>query len=126
MGVVLGSIFPEKMSNLELLCAGFCATLGTNIVPGKNGAEVSIHELFQQTYVMRPPSSVRGASEFNVFVKDLKCDTITIKVTEKSTVDDMKTAIQDHTDTEWRDLTDIFWSTARGWSTGDQLWTTAR
>ncbi|XP_044174065.1 uncharacterized protein LOC122957778 [Acropora millepora] len=97
--VVWGSIFPVNMSNLELLCAGFSAILGTNIVPEKNGAEVSIHDLFQKTYVMRPPSSVRAAGEFHVFVKDIIVTgkTITIKVTEKSTVDDMKIAIQDQT-----------------------------
>lgn len=85
------------MSNLELLCAGFSAILGTDIVPEKNGAEVSIHELFQQTYVMRPPSSVRVASGFNVFVRDFTGKTSIIVVTEKSTVDGMKIAIQDMT-----------------------------
>ena len=109
MGVVLGSTFPVEMSNLELLCAGFSAILGTNIVPQNNGAEVSIHELFQKTYVMRPPSSVRVASEFHVFV-DLtpinKKSTIT--VTEKSTVDDLKTAIQDQTGIPYEDMRLIF------------------
>ena len=95
--VVWDSIFPVKMSNLELLCAGFSAILGTDIVPEKNGAEVSIHELFQQTYGMRPPSSVRVASGFNVLVEDWTGKRRTIAVTEKSTVDDMKIAIQDKT-----------------------------
>ena len=112
MGVVLGSTFPLKMSNLELLCAGFSAILGTNIVPQKNGAKVSIHDLFQQTYVMRPPSSVRVASEFHVFVRKLTgtISTLigTITVTEKSTVDDMKTAIQDQTGIPNEDMRLIF------------------
>ena len=108
MGVVLGSTFPLEMSNLELLCAGFSAILGTNIVPQKNGAKVSIHDLFPQTYVMSPPSSVRVASEFHVFVRNLTGTVITITVTEKSTVDDMKTAIQDQTRIPNEDMRLIF------------------
>lgn len=67
-------------------------------MPQKNGAKVSINDLFQLTYVMRPPSSVRVASEFHVFVRNLTGNIIgTITVTEKSTVDDMKSAIDDQT-----------------------------
>ena len=110
MGVVLGSTFPVEMSNLELLCAGFSAILGTNIVPQNNGAEVSIHELFQKTYVMRPPSSVRVASEFQIFVdlRPIKDRKSTFTVTEKSTVDELKTAIHDQTGIPNEDMRLIF------------------
>ena len=44
-----------KMSNLDLLSAGFSAILGTKVTPqGDDGDQLSIHELFSQTYVMRP------------------------------------------------------------------------
>lgn len=46
---------------------------------------------------MRPPSSVRVGSELDVFVEGLTGKTSAITVTEKSTVDDMKTIIQDKT-----------------------------
>ena len=96
------------MSNLELLSAGFSAILGTNVVPKKNGEEVSIHDLFQQTYVMRPPSSVRAPGEFDVNVITLTGEVHSIRVTEKYTIYNMKTAIQDQTGTPYEQIRLIF------------------
>ena len=44
-----------KMSNLGLLSAGFSAILGREVVLQEGGATSSIHDVFKQTYVMKPP-----------------------------------------------------------------------
>ena len=89
---------PREMSNLELLSAGFAAIFGTYVAPKKNGEEISIHDLFKQTYVMRPPSSVRAPGEFDINVITLTGHQITIRVTEELSVDNVKAAIQDQTE----------------------------
>lgn len=87
------------MSNLELLSAGFSAILGTDVVPKQNGEEISIHDLFKQTYVMRPPSSVRAPGEFDINVITLTGHQIAaIRVTAELSVDKVKAAIQDQTE----------------------------
>ena len=75
------------MSNLELLSAGFSTILGTEVLPQKNGEKFSIHDLFSQTYVMRPPSSVSAPLHLTV-------ETFATQVTEKVTVCDMKAEIE--------------------------------
>lgn len=52
------------MSNLELVCAGFSATLGIKVVPVKDGGGFSIDDLFSQTYVMKPSMLSDGKGSF--------------------------------------------------------------
>ena len=81
------------MSNLELLSAGFSAILGTEVVPQRTGGRFSIHDLFSQTYVMRPPDLVApGEDAFDVNVAGLTGQE-RIQVTGKHTIEEMKAEI---------------------------------
>ena len=67
------------MSNLELLSAGFSAILGTEVAPQKTGGKYSIHDLFSQTYIMKPVETVEkveAGKKFNVYVRGLSGNTI--------------------------------------------------
>ena len=90
------------MSKLGLLSAGFSAILGREVVLQQGGATFSIHDVFKQTYVMkppgyRPPSPKPAHDTFPIFVKGYFGfdDTLTLKVTEKHSVHDMKLQIQE-------------------------------
>ena len=84
------------VSRHSLLSAGFSTILGTEVVPEKNGEKFSIHDLFSQTYVMRPPvpSSVAAPGEFDINIIHLTGESFTIRVTEKVTVSDTKAEIE--------------------------------
>ena len=83
------------MSNLELLSAGFSAILGTEVVPQKTGGRFSIHDLFSQTYVMRPPASVSPSEDaFDVNVAGLTGKMERIQITGKHTIEELKAAIE--------------------------------
>ena len=77
-----------EMSKLGLLSAGFSAILGRELVLQEGGATSSIHDVFKQTYVMkppgfRPPSPKPVHEKFPIFVKGLFGfdDTLTLQVT---------------------------------------------
>ena len=84
------------MSNLELVCAGFSATLGTKVVPVKDGRGFSIDDLFSQTYVMKPPVLPLPASPspslLNVFVSD-GSSTFPFRVKGNHSIHKLKTQI---------------------------------
>ena len=90
------------MSKLTLLRAGFSAILGREVVLQKGGATLSIHDVFKQTYVMKPqglrppspkpvhltsPIFVRGCFGFD--------DALTLQVTEEHSVLQMKIQVQE-------------------------------
>ena len=90
------------MSKLGLLSAGFSAILDREVVLQEGGATFSIHDVFKQTYVMkppgyRPPSPKPVHDTFPIFVRG--CfgfdDTLTLQVTEEHSVLQMKLQIQD-------------------------------
>ena len=63
------------MSKLGLLSAGFSAILGQEVVLQEGGATLSIHDVFKETYVMkppgyRPPSRKHVHGTFPIFVRD--------------------------------------------------------
>ena len=89
------------MSKLGLLSAGFSAILGKEVVLQEGGATLSIHDVFKETYVMkppgfRPPSPKPVRDTFPIFVKGLFGfdDTLTLQVTEGHSVLEMKLQIQ--------------------------------
>ena len=95
------------MSKLGLLSAGFSAVLGKEVVVQEGGAtSLSIHEVFKQTYTMKPPGFRPPSPEpvhetFSIFVKSLcrPCygndNTITLQVTERQSVLEMKCQVQE-------------------------------
>jgi len=94
------------MSKFGLLSAGFSAVLGKEVVLQEGGAaSLSIHDVFKQTYTMKPPGFTPPSPEpvhetFPIFVKSLcrSCygndDIITLQVTERHSVFEMKRQIQ--------------------------------
>ena len=95
-----------KMSKLGLLSAGLSAVLGKEVVLQEGGAaSLSIHDVFKQTYTMKPPGFRPLSPEpvhetFPIFVTSLcrSCygnDTITLQVTERHSVFEMKRQIQE-------------------------------
>ena len=83
------------MSNLELVSAGFSAILGTEIVPQKSAGRFSIHDLFHQTYVMRPQLALPAADEtFGVNVAGLTGNMTRILVTREHTIEEVKAEIE--------------------------------
>ena len=84
-----------KMSKLGLLSAGLSAVLGKDVIVQEGGtASLSIHDVFKQTYTMkppgfRPPSGNPEQETFSIFVKSLcrSCygndNTITLQVTKR-------------------------------------------
>lgn len=92
------SLFFSEMSNLDLLSAGFSAILGTEVVPQKTGGKYSIHDLFSQTYIMKPVETVEkveAGKKFNVYVRGLSGNTITIQVTGDDTIEQVKAKIEE-------------------------------
>ena len=101
------------MSKLGLLSAGFSAVLGKEVVVQEGGAtSLSIHEVFKQTYTMkppgfRPPSPEPVLETFPIFVKALFGgkshsgtdfgfdEALTLQVTEGHSVIQMKLQIQE-------------------------------
>jgi len=91
------------MSKLGLLSAAFSAALGIEVVLQEGGAtSSSIHDVFKQTYMMkppgfRPPSSKPVHETFPIFVKGFFGfdDTLTLQVTEGHSVLQMKLQIQE-------------------------------
>lgn len=93
------------MSKLGLLRAGFSSILGREVVLQKGEATLSIHDVFKQTYVMKPPGfrlpspkSVHDTSP--IFVRGYFGfdDTLTLQVTEEYSVLKMKHQIQEKVD----------------------------
>jgi len=101
------------MSKLELLSAGLSAALGKEVVLQEGGAaSLSIHDVFKQTYTMKPPGftppspDVEPALEtFPILVRGLFGtstgsdfafdETLTLQVTEMHSVLQMKLQIQE-------------------------------
>ena len=99
-----------KMSKLKLLSAGLSAALGKKVVLQEGGAaSLSIHDVFKQTYTMKPPGfrppSLQPVLEtFPILVRgwfgtsvgsDVGFDdTLTLQVTEAHSVLHMKLQIQ--------------------------------
>ena len=97
-----------EMSKLGLLSAGFSAILGREVVLQEGGATFSIHDVFKESYVMkplgfsRPPSPKPVHETFPIFVRglfgsgiDSFDDTLTLQVTEGHSVFQMKLQIQE-------------------------------
>ena len=103
-----------KMSKLGLLSAGFSAVLGKEVVVQEGGAtSLSIHDVFKQTHIMKPPGFTPPSPEpvletFPIFVRrvfgsksvsqlgsDFKFDKLTLQVTEGHSVLQMKLQIQE-------------------------------
>lgn len=94
--------FLVEMSKLGLLSAGFSAILDREVVLQEGGATFSIHDVFKQTYVMkppgyRPPSPTPVHNKFPIFVRGLFGfdATLTLQVTEEHSVLQMKLQIQE-------------------------------
>ena len=97
------------MSKLGLLSAGFSAALGKEVVLQEGGAaSSSIHDVFKQTYTMKPPGFIPPSPKpetFPIFVKGLFGtstgsdfgfdETLTLQVAEGHSVLQMKLQIQD-------------------------------
>jgi len=90
------------MSKLGLLSAGFSAALGKEVVLQEGGAtSSSIHDVFKQTYMMkppgfRPPSPKPVHETFPIFVKGFFGFNIpTLEVTEGHSVLQMKLQIHE-------------------------------
>ncbi|XP_068688821.1 uncharacterized protein [Montipora foliosa] len=84
------------MSNLDLLSAGFSAILGATVIPQKHGGKFSIHDLFCQTYIMRPlSSSPPDPGEFGISVKTLHGKVIPVRVKEQYSIYCLKTQVGD-------------------------------
>lgn len=86
------------MSNLDLLSAGFSAILGTKVTPQRDdGNHLSIHELFSQTYVMRPvPAKLEpGEGEFSLSVLTLYGQEFNILVKGEDRIERVKAKIQE-------------------------------
>lgn len=85
------------MSNLELLSAGFSAILGTDVVAQKSGGKYSIHDLFSQTYIMKPVETVEKVESgkgFDVYARDLTGNVVTIRLTGEYTIEQVKAEIE--------------------------------
>ena len=87
------------MSNVDFLSAGFSAILGTKVLPQKrsqkNGEKLSIHDLFSETYVMRPVvQTVDPAESFDVQINQLVGKTQTIRVKGEHTIAQVKTEVE--------------------------------
>ena len=79
------------MSNLDLLSAGFSAILGKEVVPQKGkGRGVSVHDLFKQSYIMRPLETVDPRELFDVSVRGLTGKWTKIRVSGTHTVAHVK------------------------------------
>ena len=86
------------MSNLDLLSAGFSAILGTKVTPqGDDGDQLSIHELFSQTYVMRPVAAKLepGEGEFCVRVSTLSGQVLNIPVKGDDKIEQIEAKIEE-------------------------------
>lgn len=76
--------------DLELLAAGFSAILGAEVVitddtsvrGAGNLQTVSIHSIFHLTYVPIPLESVNPGELFEIYVKTLTGQRITLQVTD--------------------------------------------
>jgi len=98
------------MSKLGLLSAGLSAALGKEVVLQEDGAaSLSIHDVFKETYTMKPPGFTPPSPEpvhetFPIFVTSLSrsCqrndNTITLQVTARHSVFEMKRQIQEKTE----------------------------
>ena len=87
-----------KMFDVHLLAAGFSAILGVEVVPPDRGAhlpKLSIHSLFQLTYIPVPLESVDSGQVFDVHAKTLTGHKVTIPVTSDFTIAHVKAAIQE-------------------------------
>ena len=95
-----------EMSKLGLLSAAFSGILGREVVQQEGGATSSSHDVFKQTYVMkprfRPPSPKPVHETFPIFVKGLFGfdDTLTLQVTEGHSVLQMKLQILEKVEIE--------------------------
>ena len=96
------------MSKLGLLSAGFSAVLGKEVVLQEGGtSSLSIHDVFKQTYAMKPPGFRPPSPEpvhetFPIFVRGISLisdfgigNPFTLQVTEEHTVFQMKLQIQE-------------------------------
>ncbi len=88
--------------DLELLAAGFSAILGAEVVitddtsvrGAGNLQTVSIHSIFHLTYVPIPLESVNPGELFEIYVKTLTGQRITLQVTDSFTIADVKAALE--------------------------------
>jgi len=86
--------------DLDLLAAGFSAILGAEVVIRDEvlGAgdlqTVSIHSIFHLTYVPIPLESVPPGELFEIYVKTLTGQRMTLQVTESFTIADVKAALE--------------------------------
>ena len=94
-----------EMSKLGLLSAGFSAILGREVLLQEGDATYSIHDVFKQTYVMKPPGYRPPSPKpvhlvqrrFQIFVRGNFGFgySLTLQVTEEHSVLQMKLQIQE-------------------------------
>ena len=80
------------------LAAGFSAILGVEVVPPgvrRGLPKLSIHDLFQLTYIPIPLESVSARELFDIYVKTLTGHTTTISVTRDFTIAHVKAALEE-------------------------------
>lgn len=86
------------MFDVHLLAAGFSAILGVEVVHPDQGAhlpKLSIHDLFQLTYIPIPQASVEPGELFDIYIKTLTGQIVTISVTNAFTIAHVKAAIEE-------------------------------
>ena len=86
------------MFDLHLLAAGFSAILGVEVVHpdlGRDLPKLSVHSLFRLTYIPMPLESVDPGELFDIYVKTLTGQRITVSVTNSFTIAHVKAAIQE-------------------------------
>ena len=84
--------------DVHLLAAGFSAILGAEVVHpdlGPHLPKLSIHNLFQLTYIPVPMESVDPGELFDVYIKTLTGQRITVSVTSEFTVAHVKAAVEE-------------------------------
>ena len=90
----------KMFGSLELLAAAFSAMLEVEVVTPEVGAQlgitqkVSVHELFQPTYVMRSLENTPPGEVFEINVKTITGLTIVVQVTNEFTIAEVKAAIE--------------------------------
>ena len=83
--------------DVHLLAAGFSAILGVEVVHPDRGShlpKLSIHDLFQLTYIPWPLQNVNPGELFDIHIKTLTGNRITIQVTNAFTIAHVKAAIE--------------------------------
>ena len=84
--------------DLHLLVAGFSAILGVEVVHpdlGRGLPKLSVQSVFRLTYNPMPLESVDQGEQFDIYVKTLTGQRITVSVTNSFTIAHVKAAIQE-------------------------------